>query len=143
MANIQNGVYAIINVEATNICLEMLGPEGGYSVVGKEFRNVVGQKWMLRRDSDGNYALCSLLDPLFLNTAIDPEYGAKLAGTPFTFYWGIESEPGFENIFRLFIPHTYLDVEFVNNGCFTPGNPVTLGERSEGRNQLWRLQRLA
>ncbi|KAI6043549.1 hypothetical protein EDC04DRAFT_2890696 [Pisolithus marmoratus] len=100
MANIQNGVYAIINVEATNICLEMLGPEGGYSVVGKEFRNVVGQKWMLRRDSDGNYALCSLLDPLFLNTAIDPEYGAKLAGTPFTFCWGIESEPGFENIFR-------------------------------------------
>lgn len=98
---------------------------------------------MLQRGDNGTYGICSLPIPLFLNTAIDPEYGAKLVGTPFTFWWGIESEPGFENIFRLFVPRTCLDVEFANNGCFTPGSPVTLGERLGGHNQLWRLQRLA
>ncbi|KAI5985442.1 hypothetical protein F5J12DRAFT_869468 [Pisolithus orientalis] len=141
--NIQNGIYVLTNVEATNICLEILGPERGYSVVGKEFRNHENQKWLLHRDSDGIYAIYSLPLSLFLNTAIDPEYGARLVGTPFTFWWGIESEPGFEDTFRLCVPHTCLDVEFANNGCFMPDSPATLGERSEDHNQLWRLQKFA
>ncbi|KIK11891.1 hypothetical protein PISMIDRAFT_677989 [Pisolithus microcarpus 441] len=142
VADIQSGIYAIINVEAINVCLEILGPQSNFAVIAQPFRSHPNQAWMVHRGVDGTYAISGLHHPLLLN-AFPSEHGARVVGMPVTCWWSIENEPGFENIYRLSLAHTYLDLEIANNGGFLLGGPITVGERSGGHNQLWRLQRLS
>lgn len=142
VSDIQTGIYAIINVEAVNVCLEMLGPRTNFAVVAQPYRNHPYQAWLVQRGVDGTFLISGLQYPVLLN-AFSSEHGARVVGMPFTSWWSIENEPGFEGIYRLSLPHTYLDLEIANNGCFQIGSPITIGERSGGHNQLWRLQRLS
>ncbi|KAL0948452.1 hypothetical protein HGRIS_011025 [Hohenbuehelia grisea] len=138
MANVYSGgTYIFVNAKAGN-CLDLSGGDN-FSIIGYDNHGGDNQKWRLESDGSG-WHIQNVGTGKYL--AVD---GFAGDGTPVIardepFTWDIWPDEEDGNLNRIFVPNTRQNIDLSDHGNPTPGQPITLWDKWEGRNQCWHFQ---
>ncbi|KIM52961.1 carbohydrate-binding module family 13 protein [Scleroderma citrinum Foug A] len=140
MACIQSGgIYALINVKGRT-CLDLSGGDNR-SVIGYPFHNSPNQAWVFERQQNGNFQIKSATGS-YLRADGPPADGVRVVAGQAPFEWKVEDDQCVRQAVRLLVPGTWMNIDLSDHGNSTPGTPVELWGKWEGRNQLWTLQQI-
>ncbi|EIM84727.1 ricin B-like lectin [Stereum hirsutum FP-91666 SS1] len=139
MTQIQSGqVYTLVNA-MSGTALDLSGGDNT-SIIGFNFHGGGNQKWMFEQTSQGPWTIRSLETGKYLNIEGPPSDGAKVVAIDNPQNWDIWHDEQDGSVFRLFIPGTTFNIDMSDHGNATPGTPVTLWGKWEGKNQTWRIE---
>ncbi|KAA1473290.1 carbohydrate-binding module family 13 protein [Dentipellis sp. KUC8613] len=141
MASIQSGgTYTITNGQA-GTALDLSGGDER-SIIGFGFHGQGNQQWTFEQPQGTGWTIRSVATGKFLDIEGEPGDGTRVVASDCPREWDIWPDDEDSSAFRFFIPNTTYNIDLSDHGNPTPGTPVTLWGKWNGRNQVWYVRPL-
>ncbi|RVD88207.1 uncharacterized protein DFL_002402 [Arthrobotrys flagrans] len=130
--------YKIIN-HKNGTALDLSGTDN-VSITGWDSHDGDNQKWILSEE-DGLWTIQNVATDKFLAPGGDDQ-GVDVIGADEAFQWDIRNEGDEEELWRLFVPHSELNVDLDSQGEeeIPAGAKVQLWGQWAGDNQVWKFE---
>lgn len=124
------------NVKAGN-ALDLSGTDNK-SIIGYGVHGGPNQQWELQRNDQG-WTFKNKATGLYLSYEGEAQNGTVIVGLQQERAWDIwpDEENQDKRVHRIFVHNTTQNIDLSNHGDPTPGTPVTLWEKTRGKNQTW------